>query len=124
MTNKGGYYHLDVNPLPLTITERRPFVLQNCYSMRTTIFNNTLCSSLRNISMFPTKPIVPSSVTSAHRVKQCHRPTPVYGQKGRWAIVQGDERDENCRPVHCKHPARLPKHDCLLYARNVLKSSR
>lgn len=82
MTNKGRYYRVDVIPLPLTITERQSFVLQNCYRMRAIIFNCTCYSSLRNVSMLPTKPIVPSFVTAAHRVKHCHRPTGAYGQRG------------------------------------------
>jgi len=59
--------------------------------MRAIIFNCTLRSSPRNVSMLPTKPIVPSFVTVAHRVKQCHRPIRAYGQKWRGAIMQGDE---------------------------------
>jgi len=60
--------------------------------MRAIIFNRTLCSSLRNVSTFTTKHNVPSFVTAAHRVKNCHRPARAYGQKGRRAIVEGDER--------------------------------
>ena len=44
--------------------------------------------------MFPTKPIVTSSVTTGHCVKHSHRPGRACGQIGRKAIMQGDEEWE------------------------------